>query len=79
MISLTKEFLALTEKEGLTEKFGEYYRDLMMLFYRHGDFESALKYGELALKYAEALGDPNDGASTYLRELMGTIRDELYL
>ncbi len=70
IVNITYEFLSLVKTEGLTEKLAEYYHSLMRLAYRHGDLEAAVKYGTMALEYAEAFGDPEDGHCRSLRKAL---------
>jgi hypothetical protein len=60
IVSLTQELIHIMKKERLTRKMGEYYHNLMRIYYEFGDLNSALKYGRRALKYSEAFDD-NEG------------------
>ncbi|KAK0668048.1 hypothetical protein QBC41DRAFT_303769 [Cercophora samala] len=68
LIDWTREFIELAQVERLITKIGEYYQVFMKLYYDKGDPESAKKYGEAALYFAEIFSDPEGGFCTSLRE-----------
>ncbi|KAK0742576.1 hypothetical protein B0T21DRAFT_361710 [Apiosordaria backusii] len=68
LIDWTREFIELAQVERLITKIGEYYQVFMKLYYDKGDPESAQKYGEAALYFAEIFSDPEGGFCTSLRE-----------
>jgi len=73
LINLTYEFVQLLETERMIVKVGEYYQIFMRVYYqRFGDAESALRYGETALRYAETFADPDGG-------FCGGLRDDIEL
>ena len=62
-MTATDELLDLLEKEGLEFKLKQYYLDLMKIYLRLGDLESALQYAEAALHKAEEYGARDDDDS----------------
>ncbi|KAK4678892.1 hypothetical protein QC764_000720 [Podospora pseudoanserina] len=68
LVDWTREFIELAQVERLITKIGEYYQVFMKLYYDKGDPESAKKYGEAALYFAEIFSDPEGGFCTSLRE-----------
>ncbi|KAK4195038.1 hypothetical protein QBC40DRAFT_259412 [Triangularia verruculosa] len=68
LIDWTREFIELAQVERLITKIGEYYQVFMKLYYDKGDPESAKKYGQAALYFAEIFSDPEGGFCTSLRE-----------
>ncbi|GAB1313756.1 SET domain-containing protein 5 [Madurella fahalii] len=68
LIKLTREFIELAQVERLIAKVGEYYRVFMRIYYEIGDPESAKKYGQAALKFAEIFSDPEGVFCTGLRQ-----------
>lgn len=67
---MANEFDILIEKERFTGKLPDFYNIFMMLFNERGDLESSLKYGRMALKYAEQFGDPEDGMCRGIRDYL---------
>ena len=55
-LGLTSELLTLAEDEGLDIKLKDYYNELMNVFYKLKDYDSALEFAEAALKKAKELG-----------------------
>ena len=67
LVTLTREFIQLAQVERLLPKVGEYYQAFMRIYYGFGDVESARRYGEAALKFAEIFSDPDGGFCIGLR------------
>ncbi|KAK0609578.1 hypothetical protein B0T17DRAFT_134101 [Bombardia bombarda] len=67
LVELTKEFVEIVKVERLEAKVGEYYQAFMKIYYEFGDVESALRYAQTALRYAELFADPDGGFCTGLR------------
>jgi hypothetical protein len=53
LVELTREFIKLVQIERLVAKLGEYYQDIMRIYYGFGYAETARKYGQASLKFAE--------------------------
>jgi len=67
LVELTREFVGIVQKEELIPKVGEYYQLFMEIYYNYGDLESALRYGELTLFFAETFSDPDGSWCSRLR------------
>ncbi|KAK3938029.1 hypothetical protein QBC46DRAFT_229809, partial [Diplogelasinospora grovesii] len=55
------------EVKHLIVKVSQYYQTSMMIYYHFGDLQSALRYAQTALRYAEMFSDPERGFCTGLR------------
>ena len=77
LVALTREFVDIVQVERLEAKVGEYYQAFMKVYYDFGDTESALRYAQTALKYAETFADPDGGFCTALRGDMEMLRGML--
>lgn len=67
LVELTREFVGIVKQEELVPKVGEYYQLFMEIYYSYGDLESALRYGQLALFFAETFSDPDGTWAAGLR------------
>ena len=74
LVELTREFVGIVQQEQLIPKVGEYYQLFMEIYYTYGDLESAFRYGELALFFAETFSDPEGSWSEGLRLDLAALR-----
>ena len=77
LVELTREFVGIVQAEHLIPKVGEYYHLFMEIYYSYGDLESAFRYGELALFFADTFSDPDGSWSANLRLDLDALRTAL--
>ncbi|KAK3905518.1 SET domain-protein 5 [Staphylotrichum tortipilum] len=77
LVELTREFIKLAQVERLLAKVGEYYQALMRIYYGFGDAETARKYGQASLKFAEIFSDPDGGFCAGIRRDLRQLNEEL--
>ncbi|KAK3373122.1 hypothetical protein B0T24DRAFT_649197 [Lasiosphaeria ovina] len=68
LVELTREFVDVVRTERLDAKVGEYFHAFMRIYHSFGDVESAFRYGQTALWYAETFADPEGGFCAGLRQ-----------
>ncbi|KAK0728850.1 hypothetical protein B0T26DRAFT_739060 [Lasiosphaeria miniovina] len=79
LVELTREFVDVVRTERLDAKVGEYFHAFMRIYHSFGDVESAFRYGQTALWYAETFADPEGGFCAGLRQdvrLLGQVLKE---
>jgi tetratricopeptide (TPR) repeat protein len=67
-VEMTRDFIDIVRVERLEANLAEYYQVFMKTYYDFGDIESALRYAQIALVYAETFSDPEGGFCTGLRQ-----------
>jgi hypothetical protein len=77
LVELTREFIKLAQVERLVAKVGQHYQAFMRIYYGFGDAETARKYGQASLKFAEIFSDPEGGFCAGLRRDLEQIEREL--
>lgn len=77
LVELTREFIKLAQVERLVAKVGEYYQAFMRIYYGVGDAETARKYGQAALQFAEIFSDPEGGFCAGIRRDLKQLDTEL--
>jgi len=73
-LDLATELLALAQKEGLDIKLKDYYNELMRVFFKLKDVDSALEFAEAALEKAEEFGGGDDEFKVAIRSNVAALR-----
>ncbi len=68
LVALTREFVGILERERMQSRAGEYYRTFMRVYWQFGDVESAIRYGQAALRYSAPFADPDSSFVAGLRD-----------
>jgi len=73
-LDLAGQLLALAQEEELDIKLKDYYNELMQVFFKLKDIDSALEFAEAALATAEELGGEDDEFKAAIRSNVEALR-----